>query len=85
MPKSMWTSPLIKQNGQSHLIALKTIIIAVTLPSTYVFHHDIASVEKAKSRKKQVTGVKELDWPLQSPDLRPKEHHLDKLCDLGML
>jgi hypothetical protein len=40
----------------------------------FLFQHDNAPVHKARSIQKWFEiGMKELDWPAQSPDLNPTE------------
>ena len=43
----------------------------------FLFQHDNVPVHKARSIQKWFVeiGVEELDWPAQSPDLKPIENH----------
>jgi hypothetical protein len=45
----------------------------------FLFQHDNTPVDKPRSIQKWFVeiGVKELDWPAQSPDLNPNDHLSD--------
>uniref|UniRef100_A0A8C5QSV3 Transposase Tc1-like domain-containing protein n=1 Tax=Leptobrachium leishanense TaxID=445787 RepID=A0A8C5QSV3_9ANUR len=76
-----WAWPLVPVKGTLNASAYQDILDNSRLPTLweqfgagpFLFQHDCAPVHKARSIKKWMTesGVDELVWPAQSPDLNP--------------